>query len=190
MKIEDWEWTPVVKQLQDWPLQNPRGSAVWLMCFWAGGDVSRTLTAGLAERERVDAMTLCFSMTLVYVCLTLLLWYEFNWCVSSRDRQTVCVTAHQAQVPSSHSKGQCHLPSALRLETHVSRGWYTLADVTCEEAVPIQNRNTREPPGDANHQLPFPRGIIHVWCFYLERTKGTIGVLSVAAKVIWSLNDF
>lgn len=28
---------------------------------------------------------------------------------------------------------------------------------------------TGDPPGDANHQLPFPRGIIHVRCFYLER---------------------
>lgn len=118
----------------------------------------------------------------------LLLWYEFSRCVLSRDRQTVSVTAHQAQVPSSHSKGQCHLPSALCLETHVSRGWYTLADITCEEATPVQNRNTWDPLGDANHQLPFPRGIIHVRCFYLERTKGTIAVLSVAAKVIWSLN--
>lgn len=65
-----------------------------------------------------------------------LLWCVFNLWVSSEDRVTVSVTVHQVQFLSSHSKGECHLPSVFHLKahTHEKRNKHP-ADIKSEEPV-------------------------------------------------------
>lgn len=64
----------------------------------------------------MDTVTLPINCIRVCVCVCV-----SNLWALSRNRQTVCVTAHQAQVPSWHSEGRSsRQPLALRLKAHMS----------------------------------------------------------------------
>lgn len=168
-----WHGTPIYPLIQDWPLQNWRGSAVCL----ASGDLSLSSEArewcyrqGLQKDrgwEEAQWTKQLVSSPLSFfddingnrgLCAGLMfpLWCVFNLWILTGDRQAVSVTAHQAQFLSSHSKGKCHLPSVFHLKAHTREEQRTPGRHQVWRASSHPNQNLRDPSGDANLHLSFP----------------------------------